>query len=210
MKKNPADEFFKSIDYPSIIDTIKGIFTSDGSISTLIDFERVLDEADLYAFKNWDLGELVNGPEIKKYTVACTFMWPYNLMPNPKGGKRLSGIGCSVLVKKTKIEVPIEVKNPMDFKPGTHYPRMIEREVWLIRIEMPKELMNEIREGSIDLADQTIELDELDNAYEKDYDKESEQGGEQTDNMASGPMPGPMPGGAPPMPGAPPAPGMPM
>ncbi len=84
---------------------------------------------------------------------------------------------------------------------------MIKRKVWLVRIEMPKQLMNEIREGSIDLADQTINLDELDEAYEKDYDQETKQDDQlnQDMNMGGGmPMPGPMPGGAPaPMPGAP-------
>ena len=175
MSKKPADDFFNSVDYPGIIDTIKGVFTSDGSISTLIDFERVLDEADLYAYKNWELGELVDGPEIGKYSVTCTFMYPHKLMPNPKGGKRLTGVGCTVHYKKTKIKVPIEIKNPMDFRKGTHYPKMAEREVWLVRIAMPKQLMNEIREGSIDLADQTIDLQDLDDAYEQDLDKESQQ-----------------------------------
>ena len=175
MSKKPADDFFNSVDYPGIIDTIKGVFTSDGSISTLIYFERVLDEADLYAYKNWELGELVDGPEIGKYSVTCTFMYPHKLMPNPKGGKRLTGVGCTVHYKKTKIKVPIEIKNPMDFRKGTHYPKMAEREVWLVRIAMPKQLMNEIREGSIDLADQTIDLQDLDDAYEQDLDKESQQ-----------------------------------
>ena len=85
---------------------------------------------------------------------------------------------------------------------------MIKRKVWLVRIEMPKQLMNEIREGSIDLADQTIDLDELDEAYENDYDqdaKQDDQLNQDMDNMG-GPMPGaaPMPGAMPgPMPGAP-------
>jgi hypothetical protein len=207
MKKLPATEFFNDVDYVSVIDTIKGIYTSDGSMSTLLDFERVLDEADLYAFKNWDLGELVDGPDIKKYSVACVFMYPLNLMPDPRGGKRLIGVGCSVHFKKTEIEIPIRIETPDDYKPGTHYPKMIKRKIWLVRIEMPKQLMNEIREGSIDLADQTINLDELDEAYEKDYDQETKQDDQlnQDMNMGGGmPMPGPMPGGAPaPMPGAP-------
>lgn len=208
MKKLPATEFFKDLDYVSIIDTIKGIYTSDGSMSTLLDFERVLDEADLYAFKNWDLGELVDGPDIKKYSVACVFMYPLRLMPDPRGGKRLIGIGCSVHFKKTEIEIPIRIETPDDYKPGTHYPKMIKRKIWLVRIEMPKQLMNEIREGSIDLADQTIDLDELDEAYEQDYDKETKQDDQLNQDLggmggpmpAAGPMPGPM---AAPMPGAP-------
>jgi len=205
MKNLPANEFFNDIDYVSVIDTIKGIYTSDGSMSTLLDFERVLDEADLYAFKNWDLGELVDGPEIKKYTVTCIFMWPERLMPDPRGGKRLIGVGCSVHFKKTKIEVPIEIRDPGDYQPGTHYPKLIERTVWLVRVEMPKQLMNEIKEGSIDLADQTIDLDELDEAYEQDYDKETEQDDKLSNMDAMGPAPAPMPmpGPAPAGPGAP-------
>jgi hypothetical protein len=117
----PANDFFDHIDYPGIIDNIKGIFTSDASIATLLDFERVLDEADMYAFKNWDLGELVSGPEIKKYTVTCVFMYPYKLMPDPRAGKRLISVGCNIKFKKTKITVPIEIQTPGDFMPGGHY-----------------------------------------------------------------------------------------
>ncbi len=101
MSKLPADDFFTNIDYPSIIDTVKGIYTSDASINTLLDFERVLDEADLYAYKNWGLGELVDGPDSKRYSVSCIFMYPEKLMPDPRGGKRLINLGCTIQFKKT-------------------------------------------------------------------------------------------------------------
>ena len=166
-----ADKFFKDVDYVSIIDTIKGIFTSDGSMAVLLDFERVLDEADLYAYKNWELGELVQGPIVKKYSVNCIFMWPLKLMPNPKGAKRLVNLGCKLKFKKTKIRVPIEIKDYEDYVPGTRYPKMIWRQIWLVMIEMPKELMNEIRKGSIDLAGQTVDLQELDDSYDEDLDQ---------------------------------------
>lgn len=206
MSKLKADEFFDDINFESIVSTIKGIYTSDGSMSTLLDFERVLDESDLYAFRNWELGELVAGPNVKRYSVDCTFMYPLKLMPDPRGAKRLLSVGCNIKFKKTKIKVPIEIKDPGDYKPGTHYPKMIEREIWLIRIEMPKDLMNDIREGSIDLAGQNIDLDELDSAYENDLDTE---GNESDDNQTQGAGPdmGAM-GGLPPAPGQAPAMGM--
>lgn len=167
-----ADNFFKNIDYDSIISTIKGIYTSDGSMSILLDYERVLDEADLYAFKNWELGELVQGPNIGRYSISCVFMWPYDLMPDPRGGKRLINIGCKIEFAKSKVKVPVEVKNYEDYVPGTRYPKGIKRKVWLVKITIPVELMDDIKEGSIDLADQTIDLDDLEEAYNKDLDKE--------------------------------------
>jgi hypothetical protein len=200
MTLKSADKFFNDVDFVSIVSTIKGIFTSDGAMSTLLDFERVLDEADLYAFKNWELGELVQGPDIGRYTVKCVFMWPYKLMPDPTGAKRLASIGCNIAFAKSKIKVPVEVKNYEDFVPGTRYPRGVEKPVWFIKIEIPKELMNEIKEGSIDLADQTIDLEDIENAYEDDLDKENTQQEDQSDMNAAPDMGMGAPGPGAPMP----------
>ena len=211
MTKKPevADEFFNDINFPSIVSTIKGIMTSDGSMSVLLDFERVIDESDIYAFKNWINGELVQGPDVGRYSVKCTFMWPYKLMPDPTGAKRLLAIGCKVKFVRTKIKVPIEVKSYDDFVQGTRYPKGVEKKVWLVNIEIPLELMDNVKEGSIDIEDQTIDLDDIDEAYNEDLDKEGmqqEQGGaEGGGDMMGGPAPGgpglPPPPGAPPMPG---------
>lgn len=198
MKNKTADNFFDDIDFVSVIDTIKGIYTSDGSMNTLLDFERVLDEADLYAFRNWISGELVQGPDVRRYTVSCTFMWPYKLMPDPRGAKRLVSIGCKVRFAKSKIKVPVEIENYDDYVPGTRYPKMKERPIWFVNIIIPTELMNEIKDGSIDLADQDIDLQELNDAYEDDLDQEgtqddSEEGGASPDSGMGAPTPGPAP-----------------
>lgn len=184
-----ADKFFDDVDYVSITSTIKGIMISDGSMSSLLDYERVLDDADLYAFRNWIKGELVKGPVVKKYSVSCVFMWPYKLMPDPSAAKRLATIGCNVKFAKSKIKVPIEVKDYDDFVPGTRYPKMIEKKVWFVEIEIPKELMNELKEGSIDLADQTIDLEDIDRAYEDDLDKENLQDKNAPSAMPAAPGP---------------------
>ena len=170
MKSLPADKFFNDIDFVSIVDTIKNVYMSDGSMSTLLDFERVLDEADVYAFKNWGLGELVQGPNVGRYTCKCVFMWPYKLMPDPRAALRLVNIGCKVTFGKGEIKVPVEVKDYEDFVPGTRYPKMHKRKVWFVEVQIPVELMDDIKEGSIDLADQTIDLSEIEDAYNEDLD----------------------------------------
>jgi len=175
MNKNLSDNFFDSIDFNSILDTVKGIMTSDGSMSILLDFERCLDEADVYAFKNWLLGELVQGPIVKRYTTECTFMWPYKLMPDPTAAKRLVSLGCSVIYGKSEIAMPVKVENYDDFVSGTNYPKMKKRKVWYVQISIPKELMNDIKEGSIDLAGQDIDLQELSDSYDQDLDEEGVQ-----------------------------------
>jgi hypothetical protein len=183
MSKTIDQAIFKDgSDYWQVAENIKDIYLSEGILLTLLDFERVLDELDLYAFKNWQIGELVSGPAIGKYRVTCIFMWPEKLMPDPRGARRLLPFDCEVKFKKTRMKVPMKIQNPDDFRPGTHKARLIEKKIWLVEITMPKSLMSDIRTGSVELEDQDIDLEDLDSAYEQDLGQESYQSEKQAND----------------------------
>jgi hypothetical protein len=169
-------------DYWQVAENIRDIYMSEGSLLTLLDFERVLDELDLYAFKNWQIGELVSGPDIGKYRVTCIFMWPERLMPDPRGARRLLPFDCEVKFKKTAMKVPMKIEDPSDYRPGTKKARLVEKKIWLVSITMPKSLMSDIRTGSVELEDQDIDLADLDDAYQQDLDKDSYQNEQQAQN----------------------------
>ena len=166
------DIFKDHQDYWQVAQNIKDIYMSEGSLNSLLDFERVLDELDIYAFKNWAIGELVTGPEITKYFVSCVFLWPEKLMPDPRGAARLLPFDCKVKFKKTQVKIPIRIEDPSDYIPGTKKARIVEKPVWLVEISMPKSLMSDIKTGSIEMEDQDIDLQDLDDAYEQDLDKQ--------------------------------------
>ena len=149
-----------------LLNNTKDIFMTDSAVGTLLDFERVLDELDLYAFANWKQGELVEGPEYQKYFVTCTFMWPYKKMPDPKGAARLTEYECEIKYKQDFFEHPDKVNTPDDFKPGTKVPKMIKSPIWLVEIVMPKKLMADIQQGALELESGTIDMEEVDQAYE--------------------------------------------
>jgi hypothetical protein len=180
MSKTIDQAIFKDhADYWQIAENIQDIYLSEGSLLTLLDFERVLDELDIYAFKNWPIGELVQGPDIGKYRVTCIFMWPEKIMPDPRGGRRLLPFDCEVKYKKTNMRVPVKITDPSDYRPGTHKAKIMEKKVWLVQITMPKALMSDIRTGSIELEDEEIDVEDLDRAYEQDLDQESYQNDQQ-------------------------------
>jgi hypothetical protein len=170
-------------DYWQVAENIRDIYMSEGSLLTLLDFERVLDELDLYAFKNWQIGELVSGPVIGKYLVTCIFMWPEKLMPDPRGARRLLPFDCEVKYKKTNMKVPMKIEDPSDYRPGTKKARLVEKKIWLVSITIPKALMSDIRTGSVELEDQDIDLADLDDAYEQDLDQDTYQNEQQAQNV---------------------------
>lgn len=158
-----------------IINNIKEIYLTDSSLETLLDYERVLDELDLYAFRNWKMGELIEGPVFEKYFVTAKWMYPYRRMPDPAGAERLLSYGCEVYFQEDSLEYPIKVVNPDDYKAGTKYPRMVTKPIWVVTITMPKKLMGDIQRGSVELENESLDTDDIEAAYEEGLDDETQQ-----------------------------------
>jgi hypothetical protein len=173
-------ELFKNHeDYWQVASNIRDIYMSEGSLTTLLDFERVLDEVDIYAFRNWAIGELVDGPEIGRYKITATFMWPEKRMPDPRGARRLLPFDCHVEYKREMVKIPIRITNPSDYRPGTKKAKIMEQPVWLVSITMPKSLIQDVKTGSVEMEDEEIDLKDLDDAYEQDLDQEANQNDQQ-------------------------------
>lgn len=133
-----------------VIDIIKNIQTiseNNSAFNVLKDFERVIDELDVYVFDNWEEGEFIEGPHVDRYTVTCKFMWPRNTPPDPQGGKRLVDYGCKVVYHKENVLMPRKIKDPSDFRPGTKKGKIDAYPVWIVEITMPKKLMQDVYIG---------------------------------------------------------------
>jgi len=155
------------MDIVDIVKNTKKIYMSESSLETLLDFERVLDQLDIYAFENWKRGELVEGPIVDRHWVTAKFMWPHKLMPDPDGAKRLLGYNARVMYEREKLASPVKVEDYDDFRPGTRKPKLREDAVWVLEIRMPKELIQDINEGYMELEGREIDMTDLDDAYEQ-------------------------------------------
>jgi hypothetical protein len=137
------------IDVKDVIKNVQDIYVGNNALNILKDFERVLDELDIYVFKNWEQGELVEGPKVNRYTVECTFMWPAEKMPDPEGGARLLEYDVEIKYKKEKLLIPRKIRSPGDFRPGTKKGIIDPHPVWLVHIIMPKKLMQDVYQSTV-------------------------------------------------------------
>ena len=169
-----------------IIDNVKNIYQSSSSLDTLMDFERVLDELDLYTYENWQSGEIVEGPIFEKYFVSVTLMFPYKKMPDPTGAERLQDYDCIVRYRKSTLEAPVKINDSGDYKPGTKYPKLSRYPIWLVEIIMSKSLMSEISRGSFEIQGETIDHEDLESAYEQGADEQEVSGEVVSDADATG------------------------
>lgn len=130
-----------------VINNIDQIYGSNNSLNILKDFERVIDELDIYVYENWIEGELMEGPIENRYFVECTFMWPKDEMPNPRGGTRLLDYGCKVQWGESFLAKVRKIKSSDDIRPGTKKGKIDMESIWVVKISMPKKLMHDINRG---------------------------------------------------------------
>ena len=141
-------------DVLDIIRNVHSLYAVGPTLSILKDFERVLDELDVYVFANWEDGELLAGPIDSRHFVTCSFMWPANKMPDPSGGKRLLDRGCKVTYAKDELLKPRQIKSPEDYRPGTTKGKIDAHNIWVVEIKMPKELIGNFKHGKDEIDSQ--------------------------------------------------------
>ena len=141
-------------DVLDIIRNVQSLYAVGPTLSILKDFERVLDELDVYVFQNWEEGELLSGPVDSRHFVTCSFMWPADKMPDPTGGKRLLDRGCKVTYAKDELLKPREINSPEDYRPGTTKGKIDAHDIWVVEIKMPKELIGNFKHGKDEIDSQ--------------------------------------------------------
>jgi len=131
-------------DIYDLVKNAESVYESDTAFQILKDFERVIDEVDLYVYKNWEDGELLDGPKIDRHWITCKFMWPRAKMPDPMGAKRLVDYDCKIGYAKTHIIQPRKIRTPDDMRPSTKKGKLDRIPIWVVEIQMPKKLIADI------------------------------------------------------------------
>jgi len=137
-------------DILDVIRNIQDLYENNSSLAVLKDFERVLDEMDMYVYENWEDGELAYGPKVDRHWITAGFMWPKDKMPNPIAAKRLTELGCKVLYQKSHLVEPRKIKTESDLRPGTKKGKLDRHPIWIVEIQMPKTVAFDIYRGYMD------------------------------------------------------------
>jgi len=152
----------------------KRLSDSESLTDVMIQMEDFMDSLDLYVFKNWFEGEIVQGPEIRRYWVSMTLKYEYEEMPDPAGAERLIRHGAKVEYRKAKNEQPAEAKGPEDFT-AANKPKMIQKDIWLVDVQIPRRFIEELDDSDLEMHvdDELVDVEDVSDARDEDIDQEA-------------------------------------
>ena len=164
-----------STEIENLKQTLDNLIDSSSDLTVLLEFEEVLDNLHIYAYKNWEYGEVIAGPDVSRYWITITLMYPYKMMPDPDGALRLIDHGARVFFKRDELIEPVKITKPEDLgdidpKTGKRKPKKKKTPIWLVTIEMPRDFVNEFESSKVTINGVDIDMSDVDSAYDSDYD----------------------------------------
>lgn len=161
----------------NINDTVQNHFKVHKSASlldVLIEFDKFLDDLNVYSYENWLDGEIIDGPHLSRYWCEISMMFPYKKMPDPSGAERLLSRNCKVYYKEDKYNEPRKIESPDDFQPGTKKPKIDQIPIWVVKVKIPKKYV-------IIYDDTEADEEELQKGYQQGLSDETRQSGNQSE-----------------------------
>lgn len=155
-------------------DSIKKISETNTLLDMLLEFEKVLDTVDVYAYKNWIKGEILEGPYLDRHWVGVKLMYPHKDMPDPDGARRLIARGGLVKYVQETLLTPVKVKTfddvSIDVTPDgrTRYKAKTKSEpVWVVEIKLPRRYVDEFATDVIEAdEDSYVDMESLNSENE--------------------------------------------
>lgn len=144
-------------DILDVLRNVQDLYENNTSLAMLKDVERVIDELDIYVYKNWEDGELCYGPQVDRHWITVGFMWPKDKMPDPEGGKRLTDSGCKVTYERSYLLEPRKIRSFDDFRPGTKKGKLDRKPIWIVEIQMPKKVAFDMYKGYMEKLKNDVE-----------------------------------------------------
>lgn len=161
-------------------DHIKKVSETNTLLDMLLEFERTLDDMDLYAYKNWDQGEVLEGPILDRHYITVKLMYLNKHMPDPVGAKRLFDRGALVKFTKNQLISPVKVKSFNDVTTemrddGTvkYKAKTKTEDIWVVEVKMPRRYVDEFSTDAI-MSDEESFIDPDSVSTENQIDAEQQ------------------------------------
>ena len=172
-------------------DHLRKVSEGESLLDMLLEFEGILDEVDLYAYKNWIKGEILEGPDVGRHWVTAKFMYMSEEMPDPAGAERLLSRGMKVKFCREELKYPKKIKNWDDIDQSRSFnamgggyggvgglggvgyvkPKVMTDKVWVVEITMPRKYVDNTIQDYVDVGDdEFIDTDAIDTATQMQAD----------------------------------------
>jgi len=149
-------------------------------LDLLISMEDILDSLDIYVYKNWSKGEIIEGPNVRRYWLDFTLKYNYKEMPDPRAVRRLLKNGILVSFTEAKDDYITQSQgSEEDIKEDQE-----KHKFWLVKITFPRRLITEMNAAELDFYDDQIDAEDVTDAKDTNMNEVTDEEQDQNEEQA--------------------------
>lgn len=149
-------------------------------LDLLVTMEDILDGLDIYVFRNWVDGEVIEGPIISRHWAAFSLLYKKSKMPDPKACLRLMKHNINVEYSEVSRESkPLTTDRQ---KPNVKPSKKEEDQYWMVKVTFPRELLDKALADDLEMYGDEVDTDDVQdaadsgiNAEDAYHDEDAEQ-----------------------------------
>jgi len=156
-------------------------------LDLLVQMEDVLDSLDLYVYRNWLEGEIVEGPLVQRHWLSMSLLYPYHRMPDPRAAYRLFKHGVRVKFShmhraassKDRAEEEVNASGLASPVPGGEAKKgkgeKKDDGYWLVKLQFPRRLIGQVESAAMDLDayEDEVDAEDVEDARDSGVNDES-------------------------------------
>lgn len=163
-------------------------------LDILVQMEDVLDSLDIYVYRHWFDGDVIEGPTLGRHFASLTLSFPYKKMPDPRACLRLLKFGIKSDFDKVERERSKAKDASASGQVGAQQPQRSPEPVWMVKLSFPRRLLDQMTAKTLDLHDHEVDMDDVADAKDSGLDDESgfltQEGGAASGMPGQAPAPG--------------------
>lgn len=170
----------------------KRIYKNKNMLDVLIAIEDMLDQMDIYTYKNWFYGEIEYGPKIERYWVTVALSYPWEKMPDPYAIRRLRRY--DIKIKFSKIKHEVQQEDPSDMIAYANRERDEDQEKkeyldkWLVVLTIPRRFVENVLDDDLVDYENVIDVNDVSDARDEGLDNKTEFEGATEDEDEENPF----------------------
>lgn len=133
-----------------------------------------LEQIGALAYRNWDKGEIINGPIVSRFFSTITFMFSAKALPDITVLERLKKMQCKISYETDTYRRVVNYREG-ESENAEYYQKVVDHKVWLLTIKIPNRYLALDGNTVMDIDGEEIYYDDIEIVYNDEAEEAMNQ-----------------------------------
>lgn len=136
-----------------------------------------LEQIGALGYRNWDKGEVINGPFVSRFFSTFSLMFSSKALPDTTVLERLKAMDCKVSTETDTYRRVVSYKEHPDAE--EYQQKLVDHKAWIVTIKIPNRYLALDGNTIMNIDGSDVYYDDIEIIYDGDAEEQMDDGGDE-------------------------------